>query len=38
MYYRIYASSGYDPLGDVFHRIMEEEKTQEALAEKKLFQ
>ncbi|MFZ2256325.1 MAG: hypothetical protein WAW30_07395 [Patescibacteria group bacterium] len=37
-YYRIYTSSGYDPLGDVFHRIMEEEKLQEANAEKSLFQ
>lgn len=38
MYYRIYTSSGYDPLGDVFNRIVEEEKIQEANAEKSLFQ
>ena len=38
LYYRIYTTSGYDPLGDVFHRIMEEEKLQEANAEKTLFQ
>lgn len=38
LYYRIYATSGYDPIGEVFHRIMEEEKLQEANAEKTLFQ
>jgi hypothetical protein len=37
IYYRIYTSSGYDPLGDVFGRILTEEQSLEKEAEAKLF-
>jgi hypothetical protein len=37
IYYRIYISSGYDPLGDVFGRILAEEQAAEKQAEAKLF-
>lgn len=36
-YYRIYTSSGYDPLGDVFDRVASEEKEQVQLAQDTLF-
>jgi hypothetical protein len=38
LYYRLYISSWYDPLGDIFWRIMQEEKDEASRAEKKLFQ
>lgn len=38
LYYRLYMSSGYDPLGNTFSRIIEEERELEKTAEKALFQ
>lgn len=36
-YYHIYATSGYDPLGDIFGRILSEEQAREKQAEAQLF-
>ncbi len=38
LYYRLYTTSGYDPLGNTFSRIIEEERELEKTAEKELFQ
>jgi hypothetical protein len=37
IYYHIYVSSGYDPLGDVLGRILAEEQSLEKQAEAQLF-
>jgi hypothetical protein len=37
VYYRIYVASGYDPLGDIFGRILAEEQAAEKHAEAQLF-
>lgn len=36
-YYQIYKTTGYDPIGNVFGKIMEEEQELEKQAEKALF-
>lgn len=36
-YYRIYTTSGYDPLGDIFDRIASEETEQLRIAQDNLF-
>ena len=36
-YYRLYVSSGSDPIGDVFARIEEESREREKEAETQLF-